>query len=453
LAGAVVRTFDDADHMTSEATDLGSLSYTYTKDRRRTLTVSGQPVVCYDYDDAGRLVTLREGGCAGPPAVTTTYDSAGRRAIVTLPNGVTQTYSYTARSLMHDIQYAKADATLLGDLTYTYDAAGRRTTLGGAWTRSDLPAVAAGIYDDANELSQWLTGGATAEFSYDADGNVLSDGTRSYEWDAQGRLVSVMPEPLSATFEYDALGRRVRKSVSSLTSQFVFDDLNPVQEKDADGNVRANVLAGLGIDEVIRRTTGVGGSPIVRVLLADGLGSTIALTDEGGDVQTQYRYAPFGQAGVVQGSASDSNPYQFTNRDNDANGLYYYRARYYSPTWHRFVSEDPLGLRRVLRGARSFQGSPLAQRFRYLSVPRGAAYLYAEDDPIDFSDPTGLDVSCAYVCACFGFECACFPILNNCPGFPEWPDFIPGPPLGLRVISCKDFDAKPPCIGGPENCS
>jgi RHS repeat-associated protein len=41
---------------------------------------------------------------------------------------------------------------------------------------------------------------------------------------------------------------------------------------------------------------------------------------------------------------SKTNPYQFTGRENDGTGLYYYRARYYSPTFQRFVGQDPLGL-------------------------------------------------------------------------------------------------------------
>jgi RHS repeat-associated protein len=35
---------------------------------------------------------------------------------------------------------------------------------------------------------------------------------------------------------------------------------------------------------------------------------------------------------------------QYTGREPDATGFYYYRARYYHPRLPRFVSEDPLGL-------------------------------------------------------------------------------------------------------------
>ena len=46
---------------------------------------------------------------------------------------------------------------------------------------------------------------------------------------------------------------------------------------------------------------------------------------------------------TVTGEISD-NPFQYTGRENDGTGLYYYRARYYSPELQRFISEDPIGL-------------------------------------------------------------------------------------------------------------
>ena len=46
---------------------------------------------------------------------------------------------------------------------------------------------------------------------------------------------------------------------------------------------------------------------------------------------------------MITGEASD-NPFQYTGRENDGTGLYYYRARYYSPELQRFISRDPIGL-------------------------------------------------------------------------------------------------------------
>jgi hypothetical protein len=50
-----------------------------------------------------------------------------------------------------------------------------------------------------------------------------------------------------------------------------------------------NTITGL-FDEVFARTDASG----VHVLTADALGSTLALTDGGGTIQTQYTYEPFG---------------------------------------------------------------------------------------------------------------------------------------------------------------
>jgi RHS repeat-associated protein len=82
-------------------------------------------------------------------------------------------------------------------------------------------------------------------------------------------------------------------------------------------------------------------SSTTSTFLIDALGSTVALTDSFAAVQTSYSYDPYGVTST-SGSASD-NPFQFTGRQNDGTGVYYYRARYYNPTWGRFVSQDPIG--------------------------------------------------------------------------------------------------------------
>jgi RHS repeat-associated protein len=140
----------------------------------------------------------------------------------------------------------------------------------------------------------------------------------------------------SAAFQYDGLGRRRAKTVGGTSTGFLYDGLDAVQELSA-GLPSANMLTGLGIDDVLQRIDAAGS----RSLLVDALGSTLALADPTGAVQTQYTYEPFGA--TTKTGAASGNPAQFTGRENDGTGLYYYRARYYSPGLHRFVSEDPIG--------------------------------------------------------------------------------------------------------------
>jgi RHS repeat-associated protein len=117
-----------------------------------------------------------------------------------------------------------------------------------------------------------------------------------------------------------------------------------------------------GIDEYFTRTDSSGTSNF----LTDALGSTVALTDASGTVQTQYTYDPFGSTTIS--GASTANSFAYTGREIDPAGLYFSRARYYDPAIGRFISEDPA---RLSGGSVNF-------------------YAYANANPISYSDPFGL---------------------------------------------------------------
>ncbi len=108
--------------------------------------------------------------------------------------------------------------------------------------------------------------------------------------------------------------------------------------------------------------------------LLDGLGSTLALVNSAGSIQNQYTYEPFGK---TTSSGSRGNSAQFTGRENDGTGLYYYRARYYHPTLQRFISEDlvsPIGSPRSLGADNSkVAGSdrPVVSEIKNSRIPLG----------------------------------------------------------------------------------
>lgn len=118
----------------------------------------------------------------------------------------------------------------------------------------------------------------------------------------------------------------------------------------------------MGVDEYFQRTDSAGSHNFI----SDPLGTTLALTDANGNLATNYTYDPFGN--VSSSDAPNTNSFQFTGRENDNGGLYFYRARYYKPSFQRFASQDPIDF---ARGDTNLYG-------------------YVSNDPMLFRDPTGL---------------------------------------------------------------
>ena len=350
VTGTITRGYDGLDRLTSETTPQGTVSYTYdAASRRQTSTVTGQTVVNYTFDNANRLTKIAQGAAA----VQFAYDNANRRTSLTLPNAIITSYGYDNASELSGLTYT-LNSNTLGNLTYSYDLAGRRTGVGGSYARTGLPnAQATTGYDAANELTHW----GTATPTYDADGNELSDGTNSYVWNARNQLASM--NMAAQSFQYDPLGRRVAKTILTTTTLYLYDGANPVQELSG-STPTANLITG-GVDEYFQRTDSVGAANF----MTDVLGSALALTNSSGTNLAQYTYDPFGNTTINGGSAST---YQYTGRENDGTGVYFYRARYYSSTLQRFISEDPIG----------FLGSG----------PN--LYAYASNSPTNFGDPGGM---------------------------------------------------------------
>jgi RHS repeat-associated protein len=85
--------------------------------------------------------------------------------------------------------------------------------------------------------------------------------------------------------------------------------------------------------------------------------------DANGNLQTAYSYDPYGNT-TVSGQ-SNGNQFQYTGRENDGNGLYYYRARYYSSLFERFISEDPRKATWAQKALRTSQDSGIFERAEY----------------------------------------------------------------------------------------
>lgn len=244
-------------------------------------------------------------------------------------------------------------STASGSTTYGYDAEGN--TLNVLSLATTTPATV--------DLNDRLTSWNWQTYTYDADGNLTGNGTDTYVWNARNQLATVKQGSTTiASFSYDPLGRRIGTDFNGNAASYLYDGLNAVQE--THGSTATSILTGrLAVDERFARTD-LGGR---TDFLSDALNSTMALTNSAGAIVEQYSYDPYGT--TTASVSGFDNPYQYTGRENDGDGLYYYRARYYAPAMGRFISEDPLG----------FGGG--GENF----------YSYVFQDPSNLRDPSGLD--------------------------------------------------------------
>ncbi|MEU4620132.1 RHS repeat-associated core domain-containing protein [Actinoplanes sp. NPDC023801] len=352
VSGVVTTDYDDLDRITGEGTPQGSVAYSYTAAvRDRTLTVAGRTATRHLYDANGALQEIQQGGTA---VTTVGRDVTGRAERVGAPStGISQTYAYTDAGQVKTITYRNG-TTVLGDLGYEYDAAGRPIRVTGTYSRTALPPeFGPATYDAANRIEKV----ADTAVTHDADGNITSDGVTTYTWNARGELAALSGADRSASFTYATDGRRTGRTVNGATTTYLYDGTNPLQES-VNGAVTATMTSA-GTDGFQLRESG----GTTRRYLTDALGSTVGLVDTTG-AGAAYSYEPFGATTVT--GTDNGNPYRYTGREDDGTGLYFYRERYYSPVLQRFLSEDPIG----------FAGG--------LNL-----YAYVSNQPTLLTDPTG----------------------------------------------------------------
>src|SRR5439155_20382811 len=170
---------------------------------------------------------------------------------------------------------------------YTDIPEGVRATPTGCYARLNHPtSITTAIYKANKQLTKW----SNTSLSYDLNGNMLGDGNNTYNWNARDQLSSVTQSHATLpAFTYDAFGRRQKKTLGSAVTSYLYDGANTVQEL-AGASPSANILTGLGVDEVFQRTE----RSTTRAFLSDALGSALALADSSAAVQTSYTYAPYG---------------------------------------------------------------------------------------------------------------------------------------------------------------
>lgn len=140
-------------------------------------------------------------------------------------------------------------------------------------------------HDADNQLTLWGSQG----FTYDFNGNMTSDGTKSYQWNTRNQLVALDGGSI-ATFQYDAFGRRRYKNVGGVDTEYAYDeDGNIAAEYNHDGGQAMSFdLSSFAPDELLSTYQDAGSQQRTFDTITDINGNVLALLSDGGIVQVSY---------------------------------------------------------------------------------------------------------------------------------------------------------------------
>lgn len=213
-----------------------------------------------------------------------------------------------------------------------------------------------------NAVRVWMP--LSASFQYDLNGNLLSDGRRGFEYDAENQLTRVtVTNAWRTEFTYDGrLRRRVRREFTWNGSAFVqtgevryiYDGMRVVQERDGNNVPLVAYTRGLDLSGTLDGAGGIGGllarhdltqgAPVPAYYHADGNGNVTTLINAQQYVVARYHYDPYGQLLGQAGPLSEANLYRFSSKEHHATAnLYYYGYRFYEPSFQRWLNRDLLG--------------------------------------------------------------------------------------------------------------
>ncbi len=358
----ITNVYDSFGRVASTTNNMGALSrvlsYQYDAGSSRSrLTFPDGHFLAYEYDAGARLTAIRENG--GTAVVTFTYDAAARLS-GRASTGASASYGYDAISRLASLGTDLAGTASDQSLGLTRNAASQivtRTASNDAYASNTAYPVNRSY--SVNGLNQYIAAGP-ATFLYDANGNLRADGSTSFVYDAENRLVSASGGA-NATLSYDPLGRLFQTTGAGGTTQLLYDGDELVAEYSNSGTMFRRYAHGTGSDNPVLWYEGESLTQR-RSLFTDHQGSIVAVADGTGNALAINGYDAWG----IPNSANLGR-FGYTGQGwLPELGMWYYKARIYSPTLGRFLQTDPVG----------YEGGV-------------NLYEYVENDPVNLSDSTG----------------------------------------------------------------
>ncbi|HEY8636388.1 MAG TPA: RHS repeat-associated core domain-containing protein [Candidatus Limnocylindrales bacterium] len=377
LTGSVSITIDANGRAVTQTADTAA-PLSLTHDAAGDLTSVGG--LSLTRDATGGLVT---GSSVGTVSTQQEYDAADRlvRSVTTAGGRSVLDLSYTRDALGRIVGVVERSAAGTTTTNYTFEASDRLSAV-----RVNGKNVETDAYDAAGNRTATTGPSGTTRGAYDARDRLVSWGGASYTWRADGRLVKVEGPAGQTTFDYDdagnlrsakladgtvihylvdADGRRLGREVDGkLVAGYLYDPSGRlVAQTDATGAVTEQ----FGYDDQEHLAVMEKQGTTYRVI-TDAVGSPRSVIDaKTGSVADAIAYDAWGR--VTNATAPGLLPVGFAGGLADpSTGLVHFGARDYDPTTGRWTGADPIGFA---------GGDP-------------NLYRYAGEDPIDQSDPSGL---------------------------------------------------------------
>ncbi|MEO0510679.1 MAG: RHS repeat-associated core domain-containing protein [Verrucomicrobiota bacterium] len=326
----------------SDGTD--TFTYTYlTNSNLLASCTAPQHTVTHSYEANRDLMTLVDNQASGSSlsGYSYTHDALGRRISRQQSGSAyaqanTDTFSYNTRSEVEGSSNDLLTATEFAS-TYSYDQIGNRLSASGGVLGAGNASYT------SNALNQYATISSINPV-HDDDGNLTDNGTWTYSWDNENRLVTATDGSTTINFLYDYQGRLVKKDDGTDVEVYLYDGWNRIASFDVGSStfdVQRSYLWGMDLSGSMQGAGGVGGLLKEGSLYPtyDANGNIMQKLDGTGATVMSVDYDPFGN--VISGTLSGEYGFSTKPLMEDVE-FYYYGFRYYDPVTGRWSSRDPI---------------------------------------------------------------------------------------------------------------